>query len=63
MTTFGEDKVQRKSRLEQANIYSKKDYDLLWQRKFREKAPAAIPNADRQWVSQLGGIAAPQGRK
>jgi len=55
----GVDEVERKSRLEQNGIYSKAEYDRLWKAKFREQAPAQIPNADRQWCSPLGGIARP----
>jgi hypothetical protein len=61
----GTDEVLRKSKLELNGLYTKADYDKLWRQKFREGAPAQIPNADRQWCSPLGGIARPanQGAK
>ena len=55
--------IERKSRLEKAGIYSKAEYDRLWQKKFREPAPAQIPKEDRGWVSPLGGLARPDPRK
>jgi hypothetical protein len=63
MTTFGEDTVQRKSLLEQNNMSEKKDYDKWYRVKFKRDPPVHIPTRDRQWVSPLGGVALPAGRK
>jgi hypothetical protein len=56
---MGVDRVERKSKLERNGIYTKKEYDLLWRRKFREAAPVQIPSGDRGCVSPIGGLARP----
>jgi hypothetical protein len=59
----GVDEVERRSKLERNGIYTKKEYDALWRKKFREAAPTQVPHADRGAVSPLAGLARPQRRK
>jgi hypothetical protein len=60
---FGVDRVERRPRLERADIYTKQDYDKAWRKKYREAPPVQATNADRGCISPLLGLAPPANRR
>jgi len=54
--------IERKSLLEQHGLYKQEQYNRWYRATFRREPPVQIPKHDREWVSPLGGLAAPDPR-